>query len=331
MTSRVATLRRLARSRIRRWLAAHPRIRLRAWDLRRLVFRGADPRPVGPIATRRGKAVLALPLPPSGRTPRSRTLEIHPQRSMFIARSLAESGFGGYEVESLACFLAMTDHAGDGDVLDIGANVGVYGLLASGVTQRRVVAFEPTPWIADEASATAALNGLPLEVRATALGAQRTVATFYLSDRTDASNSLAAGFRSSSRQIDVRVETLDRLTRRNGLRPAVLKIDTESTEPSVLRGGARTLRRFRPWILCEVLHGRSESGLMEALEGLGYHWYHVVDHVPYEMTTDIVGDPTYTNLMWLFAPEAPSEGFWASVRAWRAALEELDAGRPTGA
>ncbi len=67
---------------------------------------------------------------------------------MYVLKTLVENGFGGYEVEALACFLAITDAGPRGHVLDIGANIGVYGLLAGAVTEREVVAFEPTPWIA---------------------------------------------------------------------------------------------------------------------------------------------------------------------------------------
>ena len=42
-----------------------------------------------------------------------------------------------------------------------------------------------------------------------ALGREAGTATFFLSDRSDSSNSLAEGYRESSRQLDVTVETLE--------------------------------------------------------------------------------------------------------------------------
>ncbi len=116
------------------------------------------------------------------------------------------------------------------------------------------------------------------------------------------------------------METVDEYVRRTGLVPAVIKIDTESTEPDVLFGAANTLREHRPWVLCEVLAGRVEERLTEALTPHGYHWYHITDEVPYQAATVIEGDRTYRHLMWLFAPEPPGDAFWAAVRTWRAEI-----------
>lgn len=311
------------RDRVRAELARRPALRLRVWDLRRRLHLGDDPRAVAPQDGPRRRRTLALPLPPDGREPRRRQLAFESPERMYVLNTLLQKGFGGYEVEALACFLAMTDAAPEGHVLDIGANIGVYGLLAGAVTEREVVAFEPTPWIAGEAAAAAELNGLPVQVRSEALGAERTVSTFYLSDRTDSSSSLAAGFRPSTHQIDVRVERLDDLVAAHGWRPAVLKIDTETTEPDVVRGATRTLDELRPWVLCEVLHGRSEADLQAAFAPHGYTMYHVRDAVPYAPATAIEGDPAYRNLMWMFLPEPAPEAFWDLVRGWRAALEQV--------
>ncbi len=243
-------------------------------------------------------------------------------RRLLVPRRLAEDGLAGYEPESLACFLAAAEVAGPGAILDVGANVGVYAALAAALTPRQVCAFEPSPSLVETARRFAADNDLHYRTEALALGAENGSATFYLSDSSDTSNSLAAGFRKSSAQIDVPVETLDSYVARTGLVPAVMKVDTETTEPDVLTGAVRTITRHRPWILCEVLAARVESRLTEALAPFGYSWYHVGDEVPYRRTSEIVGDRTYRHLMWLFAPEEPDESFWAAQRKWAAALAE---------
>ncbi len=317
---RASRVGRTVRGRVRVELARRPGLRLRVWDLRRRLRLGTDPAAQGPPLRRRTVVTLPLPARPDGRATRLDRLELRAPENMYVVRSLDQHGLGGYEVESLACFLAMIDHAPAGQVLDVGANIGVYGLLAGALSGREVIAFEPTPWIAREAAAAAEQNGLAMDVRAVALGDERTVATFYLSDRTDSSNSLAGGFRPSSHQIDVRVETLDHLVAREQLRPAVIKIDTETTEPMVVRGALRTLTELRPWILCEVLAGRSEADLAAAFAPAGYTMYHVRDEVPFTPAETLVGDPEYKNLMWLFLPEPAPSGLWESISAWRTAL-----------
>jgi FkbM family methyltransferase len=243
---------------------------------------------------------------------------------LMVPRNLATDGLARYETSAVPCFLAALDTAGAGAVFDIGANVGLYAALAAAVTDREVVAFEPFPTLSEVAGRLSADNDLDIRIESIALGREAGTATLYLSDSSDSSNSLAAGFRESSRQIEVPVETLDGYVQRTGAVPAVIKIDTESTEPDVLFGSAETLRDHRPWVLCEVLAGRVEERLTEVLAPHGYHWYHITDEVPYRHATVIEGDRTYRHLMWLFAPEPPDESFWAAVTAWRTAIAEAE-------
>ncbi len=277
-----------------------------------------------PAATHR---TLSIPVPGSPQ----RSLTLTAPAKLLVPRELAKNGLAGYERSAVPCFLAALDTAGPGAVLDIGANVGLYAALAAAVTDREVVAFEPFPTLAEVAERFCAENDLEFLIESIALGRETGTATLYLSDTSDSSNSLAAGFRKSTQQLEVPVETLDGYVRRTGAVPAVLKIDTESTEPDVLFGGAETLRRYRPWVLCEVLAGRGEDRLAEAMAPHGYSWYPITDDVPYRRATVIEGDRTYQHLMWLFAPEPPDEGFWAAVTAHRTAIVDAEPARvPSG-
>jgi hypothetical protein len=103
--------------------------------------------------------------------------------------------------------------------------------------------------------------------------------------------------------------------------PAVVKVDTETTEPDVLAGATRTLAEHRPWILCEVLRGKTEPRLMEITRPLGYAWYQITDAVPYARTNEIVGDRTFEHPMWLFAPGPVPQRMWERVTAWQGAIQ----------
>ena len=253
---------------------------------------------------------------PDATASRRRWLVVEAPPHLLVPRRLQQAGLAGYEPEALACFLAAIDSAGDGAVWDIGANVGVYGLVARALTDRTVRGFEAVPDLAALASQIAAANGLAYPVEDVALGAEPGVATLYLSDHSDTSNSLAAGFRPSSTSLSVPVETVDAIAAKTGERPAVIKIDTETTEPEVLRGAAETVAEHRPWILCEVL-ARAHCGpaLMEAVASWGYHWYHLAGEFPLAEAAEIRGDNDA--MMWLLAPEPPSRGFWDAAQGWR--------------
>jgi FkbM family methyltransferase len=236
--------------------------------------------------------------------------------TLLVPRKLARDGLAGYERPAVSCFLATLDNAGSGAFFDVGANVGLYAGLASALTERPVVAFEPTPELAGVARRFALDNHLGFRTESIALGGRTGTATLYSSDSTDSSNSPAAGFRKSSKQQRVPVETLDDYVKRSGLTPAVIKVDIETTEPEVLFGAADTIKVHRPWILCGVLAGRVEERLTEALTPHGYHWYRITGEVPYPPADTIQGDTTHVHVMWLFAPETPDDDFWAAVRKY---------------
>jgi FkbM family methyltransferase len=193
-----------------------------------------------------------------------------------------------------------------------------------------VVAFEPEPRLAGVAQALAARNGLAIIVERLALAERSGTATLHLSDSTDTSHSLAPGFRPSTGGMTVPCETLDSYCRRTNQTPGLLKIDTETTEPEVLAGGSRLLREHRPWLICEVLAGRSESRLTAVLSGLEYRWYPITSASPLERRSAIVGDPTHAHSNWLFAPEEPSGALWDRMDAWRRALATKWRLRPRG-
>jgi FkbM family methyltransferase len=245
-----------------------------------------------------------------------RWLVVEAPPRLLVPRRLQQAGLAGYEPEAMACFLAALDSVGDGAVWDIGANVGVYGLVARALTGRAVRGFEAVPDLASLASTIAAANGLAYPVDDLALGAEPGVATLYLSDRSDTSNSLAEGFRPSSTSLSVPVETVDAIAAKTGECPIVIKVDTETTEPEVLRGAAKTVAEHRPWILCEVL-ARPYCGpaLMDAIASWGYHWYHLAGEFPLAPAAEIRGDNDA--MMWLLAPEPLPEAFWDAAQRWR--------------
>lgn len=252
----------------------------------------------------------------------ARALSIRTPERTYVSRLLADTGIAGYEPDTLACFLAAIEERGSEPVFDVGANIGVFSWLAAALTPATVVAFEPTPDLAAQMRTICAANSLAVTVEAIALGAAAGTAELHLSDQTDSSNSLRAGFRPSRRSVSVSVEAIDGYVARTGTKPAVLKIDTESTEPDVLRGAAELLAADRPWLICEVLAGRTEADLGAILGPLRYAWYRIDAAGRLERRASIEGDPTYAHMNWLFAPEEPSDAFWERSAAWSRSIAE---------
>jgi hypothetical protein len=116
------------------------------------------------------------------------------------------------------------------------------------------------------------------------------------------------------------VDTLDAYVTRTGRAPAVLKVDTETTEPDVLTGGRALLERHRPWIVCEVLAGRTGAQLEAILGPLGYRYFHLPATMAPVEHARIEGDPSHLERDWLFTPGPLPERFLEHHAAWRAAL-----------
>lgn len=297
--------------------------RIRARLSRTAIFPG--PSAVATRDIRRGRPparrVLRLELPPApdGRGAYREVLLDVPWRC-YIPKALQLHGLADYEPYALDCFLALLDLAPEGAVFDVGANIGLYGILASSYSTRQIHCFEPTPVLADTARDLAAANGLRHRLVDVALGAEPGTATFYLSAVTDASNSLNPAFRRHLSELDVPVERLDDYVARSGVHPSIIKVDTETTEPDVLAGASGYLAEHRPWVLVEVLRGPSEQRLQAVMEPHGYCYYHLDGPGPRPVTETITADPDGKSFMYLLAPTPVPDELWSRMNAWRQVL-----------
>lgn len=241
-----------------------------------------------------------------------------------MPRHLQKPGLASVEPETMALLLALTEWTATGAVYDVGANVGPLAIVGPAVFDRDFVAFEPAPDASGALRDIVKANGLRCRVETMAVGEEVGVTTLYLSNVSDLSNSLRAGFRDAVGTVQVPETTLDAYAAGSGLWPSVLKLDTETTEAAVLRGATQVLAR-RPWIVSEVLPGWSETDVMAVLEPFRYRFYRIEDEVPLTELASIIADPETKHRNWLFAPDVPTHELWESVARWRSAI---DATRP---
>jgi FkbM family methyltransferase len=149
-----------------------------------------------------------------------------------------------------------------GTFIDIGANIGFYSVLAKRISPRiDVLSFEPVPALCDQNRAFHARNGLRSNVRQIAISDADGHEKLYQPieadiDETSASTLTIKSWqaRKAHRELDVETTKLDTLLSCETLNgPVTLKIDVEDHEAAVLRGAADTIRKFRPFIVCEIL------------------------------------------------------------------------------
>jgi FkbM family methyltransferase len=134
-------------------------------------------------------------------------------------------------------------------VLDIGANHGVYALLAAQITgpTGRVDAFEPNPRLAKLVDLSLRLNGFAPWARVHALGVSEAMgnAKLVFNDNFSGGGSVAlAGSAGQARPgVECRLVSLDDMFADPTYRPDVIKMDVEGHEGRALRGMRRMLER----------------------------------------------------------------------------------------
>lgn len=145
-------------------------------------------------------------------------------------------------------FLRADEH-----FLDVGANIGSYTVLAS-CTGARMTAIEPIPTTYAKLEDNVLLNRLAQRVRVCNIGLSEKHDVLRFTAGLDTVNHVLP-IGSSLPAVEVEVQPMDELLGEDV--PALIKIDVEGHELSVLKGGQRTLADFR---LRAVIMETNQSG-----------------------------------------------------------------------
>jgi FkbM family methyltransferase len=172
---------------------------------------------------------------------------------------------------------------------DVGANVGVYSLLAAAVVGETgsVHAFEPTPAMANGLRNNIALNGCrSVVVNECALSSASGELSFNLHDEPGY-NSLFVRQEEYATTQAVKAITLDAYVAACGVMPDAMKIDCEGAELEVIRGGATVFSRPDAPVLIIELNAETLAGagatvddLLAQLREFGYECFDVGTFTP---------------------------------------------------
>ncbi len=164
----------------------------------------------------------------------------------------------------------------DKDIIDAGAYIGDSALIFSGLTSKKVYAFEPTMKNYQDMLKTIEMNGLENVVPCRyALGSEKGTA-----EMTDAVVSATNAYVEKSTMPYMSTETvdvvrLDDFVKENDLHVGLIKTDVEGAEQMLLAGAMETIRTQRPTLLISIYHNASDfysiKPMLESL-GLGYHF-----------------------------------------------------------
>lgn len=213
------------------------------------------------------------------RLPNGRMLTLWSRADDWVSNQIYWRGWTGYEPETAPLFFRAATRARV--TMDVGAYVGFYTLLAAHANPcGQVYAFEPLPQPFERLCRNVSLNRLSNVhcVNSAAGDVDDVAELFYAATTMPTNSSLSAQFVQGAPQVCSRrvpIIRLDSFVQANGIDCVdLMKVDTESTEPSVLRGAIEALRRHHPMIFCEVLPGcGTEAPLEQILRPLGYRYY----------------------------------------------------------
>lgn len=195
-----------------------------------------------------------------------------------IGRALFWRGYKSWETETIQIFYKVAQRANL--VLDIGANTGVFTLLACVANPNcRVISFEPVPRVFHRLQENIKINGwdTQCEVRREAVSDASGSAHFHVPDGDLPTSATLhrQGFRGYRGTLfEVPVTTIDDICLA-GTRVDLVKIDVEGFEDKVLRGMQRNLLSSTPTIIVECNPDGPFQGVEAILKMFGYHFFHL--------------------------------------------------------
>lgn len=185
----------------------------------------------------------------------------------------------GFEKDSIKLWIKLCKEANV--IFDIGANTGLYSLVAKAINpSAKVYAFDPVKRIVDKLRYNINLNEWDIEVVGKAVSNNNGSAIIYDHNIEHIySATLNKNFTYSERgSVETVVETikLDTFIEQHSLpRVDLIKIDVETYEPEVLEGFSKYLRLYKPAILIEILTNELGNRIYELVKNLGYLYFNI--------------------------------------------------------
>jgi FkbM family methyltransferase len=159
-----------------------------------------------------------------------------------------------WEKESLNYFFNLINKNEKVNIVDIGANVGLYSLYAKYLPNSQFYSYEPYKFTYDLLNENIKLNNITnVNTYNIGLGDKKgkTILNVCLSNdglNTMGTNPLRFNDISS---IEVEIDTLDNIFYNNNIKVDYIKIDTEGYEYNILKGGEKTIKKYKPIIQLE--------------------------------------------------------------------------------
>lgn len=207
----------------------------------------------------------------------------------------------GWEKESIKLWIKLCEKAGT--IIDIGANTGVYSLIAKTVSPlSKVYAFEPVARVFDKLKENIELNHFDIIAIDAAVSDSDGTAIFYdIPAEHVYSVTINKNLNSpDTKTIETKVQTitLNSFIRNNGIKKIdLMKIDVETHEPEVLEGFSDYLMEFRPALLIEILNDEVGNRVNDLVRNAGYLYFNIDENGAVRRVDKILKSDYYNYLL----------------------------------
>jgi len=185
---------------------------------------------------------------------------------------------GGWEKISLGVWMKLTSDADY--ILDIGANTGIYALVAKSINPKaKVYGFEPLARIYQKFQNNCRLNSFDIQCYQAAVSNQDGTATIYnptghvYSATLDKKHNFPALKVLETTVKTIRLQSF--FEQEHIKKNCLIKLDIEGHEPEALEGMGELLSQLRPNLLVEITSEDCASRVEKFLAGLDYLYFDI--------------------------------------------------------
>ena len=209
--------------------------------------------------------------------------------------------YGGWEKYSLQLWSELCEKSET--IFDIGANTGIYALLAKTINPNaKIHAFEPVERVFNKLEYNNQINKYNIKSIKKAVSNFDGKATIY-DKKTDHTYSVTVNKDTSDdpeNSIPVEIETikLDSYIKQNNISKIdLLKIDVETHEVEVLEGFKEHINIFEPSILIEILNEKVAKGIQNIISGIDYVFFNIDENNGVRQVTKLEKSDYYNFLI----------------------------------
>lgn len=208
----------------------------------------------------------------------------------------------GWEKKSISLWIELSKNAKS--ILDIGANTGLYALIAQSMNPSAIIhTFEPIPGVFNILQKNVDINNFPIVNHKLALSDYTGTAKIYMPADSDFAYSVtvnqnALDPETETQELTIKAQTLKSIIEECQITSVdLMKLDVETHEPEVLSGMGEYLLKYKPTMIIEVLNDEIAEKLNHLLDGMNYLYFNIDDATNQVRKVDTITKSDYWNFL----------------------------------